>query len=167
MIQDFIDIKLTVGAFPSPDQMTSIVMCKSYDLVINCFETTDYSNGRISAYTTEIYCKGIEICHIPLSGIATEYSLANLMLIISKLYESMVAGKRVYLHCRSGLHRSVLCMEAFYYMMTGDHYINPNGKPNMLKENCGDQPMFDCSIQEMERMLMDHKKTLSDQYLMI
>lgn len=144
---------LMIGKFPNIKESEDIF--KNYDYIINCYETTDNTDFTIYGYN-EIHKE--RSIFIPITGIFCDNTTLNkLKELLLKLNELYYLDKKVYLHCRSGLHRSVAVSEAFYFMKTKKHYNTIDG--NILIQNCNSQyNMFPLNIDEMEKFLIELDK---------
>lgn len=150
-MNDWFKNKLIVSSFPTIVEVNAMV---DIDAIINCWDWHYTSNDAVQDYkrfstnkTEKLFC--------PIEP-KKESTLIVLDKLISLLLGFEEQDKKVLLHCRSGLHRSVAIRNAYHFLRFDTH--EDNGI-NMLLENCScKHNMFPITIPQMEKFLREKRK---------
>ena len=75
-------------------------------------------------------------------------------IVLPKLFRAFLDGEKMIVHCDFGANRSRTLIEAFYYMLTGEEFLDEHkGEINHLAYNCK-QHHFP-PLEETERMIKE------------
>ena len=97
---------------------------------------------------------GIEWIHFPLSEKIGASWWETYAIVLPKLFRAFLDGEKMIVHCDFGANRSRTLIEAFYYMLTGEEFLDEHkGEINHLAYNCK-QHHFP-PLEETERMIKE------------
>ena len=119
----------------------------------------------------QIQTKGIEFHHFPLEEEIDDIGWDNVKKAVKVLLQLNIQGKRMIVHCDFGQHRSRLVIEAFYFALFGEHFVDEyKGYDNHLIYNSKTQHLPDLqhiedelkNINTYEKEFWSKKLALSD-----
>ena len=160
-IKEYIKNMIHVGAYPFinnnffPEYNGELI---KYDLIIN----------MSSEWYSDIDLKIREECNnvywFPMNETKSDIGLNSIYGAMIVLYNAYKNNQKVYLHCHAGINRSQATLDAFYFMMNGEHReTNTDGFMNRITRMSG--LSYLPPKTEVEVFLKELKNTLDIEYL--
>ena len=140
--------KISARCFPTiADLNNPWIFPKDVAVVVNVSQRYD------EAIANKLMSRGVEYYHFPLDEEVNDIGWENIKKAVKILLKFDKEDKRMVVHCDFGQHRSRLVVEALYFAMFGEHFIDEyKGYDNHLIYNCcsGHLP----SLTEVETYLI-------------
>jgi hypothetical protein len=127
--KEWFENKLTVGVYPYMNNQW--FKAGDYDFCINVSDEFYFN------YDKQIISSGCKTFWFPMNECRKDNGLNSIYGAMVILFNAEKEGKRVYLHCHAGIHRSQLVRCCYYFLRTGQQLdTNWSAFINQLLADC-------------------------------